>query len=71
MSGAPVRTAQVPVARFVPRLLSVREVAQSLGLSRSRVYEMISTGELEAYRPGGRIRVAADAVVELLERTKL
>ena len=69
---SPPRPAGGPlVARSVPQLLSVRDVARALGLSRSKVYQLIDGGELEAYRPGGRIRVAADAVAEFLEKTKL
>jgi excisionase family DNA binding protein len=49
----------------------VKAVALALGLSRSKIYQLIDRGELEAYRPGGRIRVAANAVVEFLEKTKL
>ena len=55
----------------LPVLLSVKQVAQSLGVSRSKVYELIASHELEAFRPGGRIRIPTRAVAELLERTRL
>ncbi len=55
----------------LPQLLSVQEVALVLGLSRSKVYQLVAGGDLLAYRPGGRIRVPHTAVTELLERTKL
>ncbi len=70
MSGSPVRTGPAPT-RSVRQLLSVKEVAQLLGLSRSKLYEMIAAGDLEAYRLGGRIRVPTHAVAELLEKTRL
>jgi excisionase family DNA binding protein len=69
--SAPRPAVNRPVVRSVPQLLSVSEVARTLGLSRSKVYQLIASGELAAYRPGGRVRVAVDAVAELLERTKL
>jgi excisionase family DNA binding protein len=53
------------------QLLSVQDLARILGLSRSKVYQLIAAGELQAYRPGGRIRVPVDAVVALLEKTKV
>lgn len=53
------------------QLLSVQDVARILGLSRSKVYQLVAAGELQAYRPGGRIRVPEEAVVALLEKTKL
>src|SRR5260221_14440204 len=67
----PRATAKDPITPSVPQLLSVRDVAQALGLSRSKVYQLIDGGELEAYRPGGRIRVAAHAVAQFLETAML
>jgi excisionase family DNA binding protein len=53
------------------QLLSVQDIARLLGLSRSKVYQLIAAGDLQAYRPGGRIRVPVEAVVALLEKTKV
>jgi excisionase family DNA binding protein len=55
----------------LPELLTVQDVARILVISRSRVYELIAEGELEAYRPGGRVRVPTQAVAALLARTKI
>ena len=55
----------------VPHLLTVHEVAQRLGVSRSKVYELVATRALVAYRPGGRIRITPDAVRRYLEQTRV
>ena len=55
----------------LPVLLSVQRVAELLGVSRSKVYELIAARELEAYRPGGRLRVTSHAVAALLEKTRV
>ena len=55
----------------LPMLLSVQRVAELLGVSRSKVYELIAARELEAYRPGGRLRVTTGAVAALLEKTRV
>jgi excisionase family DNA binding protein len=38
-----------------------REFAQLTGLSRTRVYELIASGELRAVRIGGRVVIDAEA----------
>jgi excisionase family DNA binding protein len=43
------------------RMLTVREVAERLGIARSTAYELISRGELPAYQwrgPGSPLRVS-------------
>jgi excisionase family DNA binding protein len=52
-------------------LLTVNQVAEALSLSRSKVYDLIASRDLDAYRPGGRLRVPAEAVAKLLERCKV
>lgn len=56
---------------LLPALLTANQVAEALRLSRSKVYEMVASGDLEAYRPGGRLRIAADAVARLLDRSRV
>ncbi len=56
---------------LLPALLTVNQVAEALRLSKSKVYEMVASGDLEAYRPGGRLRIAADAVARLLDRSRV
>jgi excisionase family DNA binding protein len=55
----------------LPALLTVNQVADALQLSRSKVYELVASGDLDAYRPGGRLRIPAEAVVKLLDRSRV
>lgn len=57
--------------RGLPVLLRAPEVAQLLGLSRSKVYELVACGALRAFRPGGRIRVSEAEVRVYLERSRV
>ncbi len=51
-------------------LMRAEEVARSLGLGRSKVYEMMQTGELPVVRIGRAVRVARAALEEWVrERT--
>ncbi|HJT55259.1 MAG TPA: helix-turn-helix domain-containing protein [Ktedonobacteraceae bacterium] len=43
-------------------LLRVPEVAKSLGLGRTKVYELIATGELPVIRVGRAVRVSVTAL---------
>jgi len=40
-----------------PELLSIEQVAQRLGLSRSKTYELAASGDLPTVRVGGVLRV--------------
>lgn len=55
----------------LPMLLTVNQVAEALQLSRSKVYEMVASGDLEAYRPGGRLRIPAESVARLLDQSRV
>lgn len=43
-------------------LLRVEEVARTLGIGRSKVYELVSRGELPTVRVGKALRVPAEAL---------
>ena len=43
-----------------PALLSVDQVAAHCGLSRRAIYRAIDRGELVAYKPCGRLRIAPE-----------
>ena len=45
-----------------PLLLRAEEVQQALGLGRSKIYEMMATGELPVVRIGRSVRVPAEAL---------
>ena len=51
-----------------PRLLSVGEVVESLGVSTAKVYQLIRKGELEAVNLGRLYRVTPSAIERMLER---
>ena len=47
-------------------LLTPVEAARALGIGRSKVYELLSTGELDSVRIGSCRRVPADALHSFL-----
>jgi excisionase family DNA binding protein len=56
------------------KLLSVREAAERLNVSRNTVYSLCETGELQHRRIGvgrGCIRIAEEDFAEYLERKKV
>lgn len=48
-------------------LLTPVEVADALGISRSKTYDMIATGDLPSVRVGGRVRVPAVSLTRWIE----
>jgi excisionase family DNA binding protein len=48
-------------------LLRPAEAAEALGVSRSRVYELIQQGELPSVRIGGVVRVPVDQLREWIQ----
>ena len=50
--------------------MTVKEVAEHLGVSRGLVYKLVSTGELDSYRVGSTIRVTPEQVREYLRRPR-
>ena len=58
-------------SRTLPRLLTVREASLALGISISKVYELVASHELPAFRPGGRIRISEDEIRAYLEQTRV
>jgi excisionase family DNA binding protein len=49
-------------------LLSVEEAAEQLSLSRTRLYELIKTGDIASVRVGRLRRVPADALLQFIAR---
>lgn len=49
-------------------LLKPVEVAEIVGVGRSKVYELISAGELPSIRLGGSVRVPVDLLREWVNR---
>ena len=50
------------------RLLSVRDVADQLGISRSKVYELVYKGEISSLAIGRRKRISPAALAEFISR---
>ena len=48
----------------------VKQVAERLNLSVSKIYEMVESGELPHHRFGGAIRVSEEQIAEYMNRTK-
>jgi len=53
------------------RLLTVAQVAEILSLSRSKVYQLVVRGELQAFKVGGSVRIAQEAVRSLLKKSRI
>ena len=63
-------SAPAPTPRSGPRLLSVIDVADRLGLSVKTVRRMITRGDLPAHRIGNLLRVSEQALETLLAHTQ-
>lgn len=51
-------------------MLRVKQVAERLSLSQSKVYELVENLELPHHKIGGAIRVSEDQLAGFLEETK-
>ena len=51
-------------------MLKVREVAERLKVSVSKIYELVEKGKLAHHRIDGAIRVSEDQLADYLEKTK-
>lgn len=51
-------------------LLKPMEAAEALGFSRSRIYLMLSSGELPSLRCGRSVRVPVDALREWIQKNQ-
>ena len=60
-SGSPI---EVPPQRL---LLRIPEVAETLGIGRSKIYEIIARGELPTVRVGRAVRISVTTLQEWVE----
>ncbi len=51
-------------------MLRIKQVAERLNLSESKVYELVEQGKLGHHRMDGAIRVSEEQLAEYLETTK-
>ncbi len=56
-----------PQEGVTQRLLLRVEAAEQLGIGRTKIYEMISTGELPTIRIGRAVRISASALQKWVE----
>lgn len=49
-------------------LLRPIEAAEAIGIGRSKIYELLASGELPSIRIGGSVRVPVDALRAWIER---
>lgn len=76
MSSEPVSSSQQPSNRNgrhrsdLRLLLPVGEAAEALGIGRTKVYELISVGELESVHIGRSCRVPVTALQDYIERLR-
>lgn len=63
---------QAPAAQVQSpsRLLKVNEVADRLGVSRNKVYELLYKGEIRSLAIGRTRRISPDALAEFISRPK-
>ena len=48
-------------------LLRIPEVAETLGIGRTKIYELIATGELPTIRLGRAVRISVSALQKWVE----
>jgi len=53
-----------------PRLLSIQEAADRLGLARSNFYRLVADGSLTTVKIGGRRLVSEAALAEFIDRAE-
>jgi excisionase family DNA binding protein len=63
-TGICVGAAAVPEG---PMLMSVKDAATHLGVSRGMMYEFVNTGEVESLRIGSRRLISRDALTQFIE----
>jgi excisionase family DNA binding protein len=68
--GPLVQVATVPQAQAPNRLLTVTEVADQLGISRSKAYQLVLGGEIPSLVIGRNRRVSPTALAEFVNRPR-
>jgi excisionase family DNA binding protein len=69
-SGAPAPRTAEPPGSTANLLMTIRDAAETLALSRSTVYELIGRGQLEVVHIGRSTRVTAAAVHSFIEQLR-
>jgi excisionase family DNA binding protein len=61
---------KTPLPPITPITISVREAARRAGVSRSRIYELLKSGEIRAIKDGSRTLVIVASIDAWLDRLK-
>jgi len=64
--GSSTITERSPIKSHLPPVLTVRETAERLRVSRNIVYEAVATKQISSVRIGRRILIPADALQRFL-----
>lgn len=68
VQGIPVTLWELPIDDLPPLLLRPEQAARVLNISRSKVFELIRSGELRSVKSGGCRRISAIALREYVAR---
>ena len=52
------------------KLMTVKEVAETIGISESLIYRLVNSGQMACYRVNSAIRVSITQLQEYLESTR-
>lgn len=63
-------TVQQPNPATAPLVLTIEQAAERLGIGRSLMYALVSSGEVESVTIGRLRRIPADALVEYIARLR-
>lgn len=66
-----LRLVEIPESASLPKLVSVKKAAEILGISRSKLYELVAARQVAAYRPGGVLRVDEGSLADYLRGVRL
>lgn len=53
-----------------PVLISVNDAANQLGIGRTRFYELLNSGEIEAVRLGARRLIVRESLLSFVDRLR-
>jgi excisionase family DNA binding protein len=66
----PMTTTTGPLSAPTPIVLTVEQAAQRLGIGRTLMYSLVSSGAVESVTIGRLRRIPADALVEYVNRLR-
>ncbi|MCI9467829.1 MAG: helix-turn-helix domain-containing protein [Oscillospiraceae bacterium] len=52
----------------LPLCLSVKQVAEVLGIGRNTAYDLVRSGQIQSVRTGRQIRISKDAMISFFKQ---